>query len=123
LYQHHADLGADWNTWTGLPFIFGVWVADRAAFEQKGGPGVPCENPATLLCRSRNWGMEHLERILDIAEQNYPNMTRQEHADYFAGLGTYALGVREQAGLRLFWQKLAAAGEIPLVPEMRFLSL
>ena len=123
LYPHLTDLGGEWNEWTGLPFIFGLWVADRAAFEREGGPGASCENPAALLRRSRDWGMEHLEHILDIAEQNYPNMTRQEHADYFAGLGAYALGEREQAGLRLFWQKLAAAGEIPRVPEMRFLSL
>ena len=122
LYPHLTDLGGEWNEWTGLPFIFGVWVADRVAFEREGRPGLSCENPAALLCRSRDWGMEHLEHILDIAEQNYPNMTRQEHADYFAGLGAYALGEREQAGLKLFWQKLAAAGEIPQVPEMRFLS-
>jgi chorismate dehydratase len=122
LYPHRTDLGGEWNEWTGLPFIFGLWVADRAAFEQQGGPGRACENPAALLCRSRDWGMEHLEHILDIAEQNYPNMTRQEHADYFAGLGAYALGTREQAGLRLFWEKLALLGEIPQVPEMRFLA-
>ena len=123
LYPHRVDLSGEWKEWTGLPFIFGVWVANRAAFEQKGGPGTLGENPAALLHRSRNWGIRHLDRILDIAEQNCPNMTRQEHAEYFAGLGSYALGAREQAGLTLFWEKLAALGEIPQVPEIRFLPL
>jgi len=121
LYPHRTDLGGEWNEWTGLPFIFGLWVADRAAFKQKGG--LDAANPAALLCRSRDWGVENLDSILDIAEQNYPNMTRQEHADYFAGLGAYALGAREQAGLRLFWEKLAFLGEIPQAPEMRFLPI
>lgn len=122
LYPYCMDLGGEWKEWTGLPFIFGVWVADRAAFEQPGGPAVSCENPAELIARSRDWGLANLERILDIAEQNYPNMTRQEHAEYFTGLGTYALGEREQKGLRLFWERLEAAREIPAAPEMRFLA-
>ncbi len=121
LYPCCTDLGGAWKEWTGLPFIFGVWVADRAAY--KGTSRPDCENPASLLCRSRDWGLAHLERILDIAEQNYPGMTRQEHADYFAGLGAYALGTREKEGLRLFWKKLAAAGEIPCEPEMHFLDV
>jgi chorismate dehydratase len=120
LYPHSLDLGDAWTAWTGLPFIFGVWVADRRAFltDKKSRPAA--ENPATLLGAARDWGLAHMDLILDIAGQNYPNMTRQELADYFAGL-SYALGEREQAGLRLFWKKLAEAGEIPEAPDLVFL--
>lgn len=122
LYPYALDLGDAWTAWTGLPFIFGVWVADRRAFSPSSGSSSRAvENPGKLLSRARDWGLAHMDRILDIAVQNYPNMTRQEHADYFNGL-SYSLGEREQAGLLLFWEKLAQAGEIPKVPTLDFLS-
>lgn len=122
LYPNLIDLGGEWKAWTGLPFIFGVWVAERGAFSSAEKQRSTYENPGILLSLSRDWGMANMERILDIAEQNYPNMTRQEHAVYFQGLGAYSLGKKEQEGLTLFWQKLAEAGEIPKAPEMRFLG-
>lgn len=123
LYPHMLDLGDAWTAWTGLPFIFGVWVADRRFFPYSGENGFArSENPGALLGRSRDWGMAHMDIVLDIAEQNYPNMTRREHADYFAGL-SYALGDREQQGLTLFMRKLAEAGEIARAPDLEFLPL
>jgi chorismate dehydratase len=124
-YPYLLDLGDAWTAWTGLPFIFGVWVADRRAFAPDGsGSGAALlrsrHNPGTLLLAGRDWGLSHIDLILDVAVQNYPNMTRLEHADYFSGL-CYSLGEREQAGLRLFWEKLAEAGEIPRAPSMDFL--
>ncbi len=116
-YPHVLDLGEAWRAWTGLPFIFGVWVADRANLERWKG----VTHPGELLAAGRDWATAHMETILDIAEANYPNMTRAEHAEYFGGLH-YSLGEEEQAALALFWRKLADAGEIPACPEMRFLD-
>lgn len=116
LYPHVLDLGEAWRTWTGLPFTFGVWVADRRVLSET----PDAENPGTLLGASRDWGTAHMDLILDIAAQNYPNMSREEHAEYFKGL-SYALGEVEQRGLLLFWEKLAAAGEIDRVPPLDFL--
>ncbi|MDR2488239.1 MAG: menaquinone biosynthesis protein [Desulfovibrio sp.] len=126
LYPYFLDLGDAWTAWTGLPFIFGVWVADRHAFASEANSHrakLPAagDNPGRLLSEGRDWGLSHMDIILDIAAQNYPNMTRQEHADYFAGL-SYSLGERERAGLRLFWEKLAQAGEIPQAPDMEFFA-
>ncbi|MDR0339724.1 MAG: menaquinone biosynthesis protein, partial [Desulfovibrio sp.] len=96
LYPYLLDLGDAWKLWTGLPFIFGVWVAERKAFAEYSSAGP--EHPGDLLSASRDWGMKHMDLILDIAAQNYPNMTREEHAEYFNGL-SYALGETEQEGL------------------------
>ena len=115
-YPYCLDLGDAWMRWTGLPFTFGVWVADRSALREW-----PLEeNPADLLHRSLDWGLAHMETILDIAARNYPNMTREEHKEYFNGL-SYALGEREQQGMRLFWEKLFNAGEIAQIPPLSFL--
>lgn len=119
LYPHMLDLGEAWRAWTGLPFVFGVWVAERKVFAKGPPPGV--EHPGRLLAASRDFGLAHMDLILDIAEQNYPNMSRREHADYFAGL-CYDLGEREKQGLSLFWKKLAEHGEIARAPELEFLD-
>ena len=29
-YPYAYDLGLEWKRWTGLPFVFAVWVARRA---------------------------------------------------------------------------------------------
>ena len=115
-YPHVLDLGDAWTAWTGLPFIFGVWVASRKALER----GELRHNPGSLLSGSRDWGLAHMDVILDVAEQNY-TMSRQELRDYFAGL-FYSLGEREQQGLRLFYERLAAWKVIPRAPKLHFLD-
>src|SRR5205807_2408895 len=30
-YPHRYDLGDEWKRWTGLPFVFAMWAARRAA--------------------------------------------------------------------------------------------
>lgn len=120
LYPHVLDLGEAWMDWTGHPFIFGVWVAEKRFFTERSAPRP--ENPGALLGRSRDWGLAHMDAILDIAVQNYPNMSRQEHTEYFQGL-SYDLGEREQAGLRLFLKKLEETGVIDKAPPLEFLPL
>ncbi|MDL2267846.1 menaquinone biosynthesis protein [Desulfovibrio sp. OttesenSCG-928-G15] len=121
LYPHVLDLGHAWTEWTALPFIFGLWVAEKKTIMAQPRLLQPEYNPATLLARSKRWGQEHMDAILDIAEQNYPNMTREEHKDYFTKGLCYNLGEKEQEGMRLFWHKLVEHGFIPAVPRMDFL--
>lgn len=121
LYPHVLDLGDAWMQWTSRPFIFGLWVAEKALFANNSDILRAVENPGTLLVRSKTWGLAHMEdTILDIAVQNYPNMSKNEHRDYFNGL-SYSLGEEEREGLALFWEKLASHGVIPKVPPMDFL--
>jgi chorismate dehydratase len=114
-YPHCLDLGEAWRRWTGLPFVFGLWAADRSlcALPSRLPP------PGELLRQSRDWGLSHMDRILDAAEKSLPSMSREELEAYFRGL-SYSLGEDEQRGLILFWEKLARAGEIPAVPPLCF---
>lgn len=113
-YPHIWDLGAAWLEWTGLPFTFGVWVVSKDEALRR----TLAEDPAAVLHAGRDWGEAHMETILDIAEGNYP-LSRQELAGYFKGL-SYKLGDIEQQGLRLFYDRLAAAGEIAEAPALDF---
>lgn len=113
-YPYVWDLGQAWMEWTGMPFIFGVWVVSRKAAKL----GDLAEDPAALLRTGRDWGLAHMPEILDIALQNH-TLTRQELIDYFHGL-SYRLGEEEQEGLRLFYHKLAHAGELAKAPPLEF---
>jgi chorismate dehydratase len=56
-YPHRYDLGEEWKRWTGLPFVFAVWAARRAA-----DPAAVQRGHKALLA-SRAWGLTHLDEI------------------------------------------------------------
>ena len=104
-YPHAYDLGRVWKDWTGQPFVFAVWVAQRST-----------EVKAALLAHSaliesRNWGLAHL-----------PELARQAHRatgvdeavceDYLSGLD-YGLSYPHLAGLTEFYRRLVERGRIP----------
>jgi chorismate dehydratase len=142
-YPYRMDLGAAWKELTGLPFVYALWVVRRQAFDpveadetfgsdrsapipgrERAMPLAPEEegedDPGALLRASRDWGMAHMDEVLAAAAAAYPFMDMAGLKDYFSCL-KYSLGDFEQAGLKLFWQKLAAAGELPEPPELVFL--
>jgi chorismate dehydratase len=104
-YPFAYDLGAAWKEWTGLPFVFAVWVAQRSA---------PVERSLALhaqLIRSRDWGLEHLGMLADQASQA-TGVSRRAALEYLSGLD-YGLRYEHLAGLTTFFGKLAASGRVP----------
>ena len=105
LYPHVYDLGAEWKSWTGLPFVFAVWVAQRR--------GKPTESLGVhaALIESRNWGLDHLDELSARAATATgvdPDICRR----YLAGLD-YGLTHEYLAGLTEFFRRLVAAGRVP----------
>jgi len=48
-YPHAYDLGAEWKHWTGLPFVFAVWVARRdVPVAEALGVQKPSRRPASM---------------------------------------------------------------------------
>ncbi len=60
-YPHRIDLGAAWKDWTGLPFVFAVWVAQRST------PVHAALSAHASLIASRDWGLEHLDVLAEQA--------------------------------------------------------
>lgn len=117
-YPQRMDLGEAWRQWTGLPFIFGLWIASRETVRTRSAEVVA---GARLLIEAKKWGQAHLDRISAVAAPS-SILTEAEMRSYFAGL-VYDLGEEELAGLRLFYERLTEAGVIPTVPELCFLPL
>jgi chorismate dehydratase len=104
-YPHRYDLGEEWKRWTGLPFVFAVWAARRAA------PPASVRAVHRTLLAAREWGVAHLD-VLSEAAALATGVSPASCRAYLAGLD-YALGYKHLAGLTDFFRRLAADGIVP----------
>ena len=104
-YQHAYDLGEQWKRWTGLPFVFAVWVAQRST------PVADALGLHATLIESRNWGLAHLETLADQASST-AGVDRSSCLEYLSGLD-YGLSYHHLAGLTEFFRRLVLAGRVP----------
>ena len=117
-YPYCLDMAEAWRDWTGLPFIFGLWVVSRDAADRK----IFSSDPGKLLRAGRDWGLSHMDVILDLTSYGCP-LSREELRVYYRDGLVYRLGEEELRGLRLFYKKLAAAGMIDAEPPLAFFSM
>lgn len=83
------DLGHEWTSWTGLPFVYAAWISRHSS--------VPEEVISTLQ-RTRDEG---LSRLSEIVPQNHPLFEPALIEDYLCNL-QYHLGPKEREGMELF---------------------
>jgi chorismate dehydratase len=104
-YPHAYDLGTEWKRWTGLPFVFAVWVAQRTV------PVAASLRVHADLIASRDWGVAHRSTLAAQAAQA-THVPYPVCFDYLAGLD-YRLSYPHLAGLTEFYRRLVLAGEVP----------
>lgn len=104
-YQHAYDLGEEWKHWTGLPFVFAVWVAQRTT------PVADALGVHATLIESRNWGLRHLDVLAEQAS-TATGVDRRSCLEYLSGLD-YGLSYHHLAGLTEFFRRLVLAGRVP----------
>ncbi len=103
-YPHVYDLGLEWKKWTGLPFVFAVWVAQRTADTQQ------ALSVHASLIESRNWGLRHLDVLAAQAHEN-TGVPLQACQEYLGGLD-YGLSYPHLGGLTEFYRRLTLAGKV-----------
>jgi chorismate dehydratase len=104
-YPYVYDLGAEWKAWTELPFVFAVWVAQRAT------AGDRALATCAALRQSRDWGLAHLPDLADQAA-SVTGVDRHTCLEYLSGLD-YGLSYAHLAGLTEFLRRLVVAGRVP----------
>ncbi|HEU4748342.1 MAG TPA: menaquinone biosynthesis protein [Gemmatimonadaceae bacterium] len=104
-YPYAYDLGEVWKEWTGQPFVFAVWVAQRTTDIKK------ALTAHSALIESRNWGLRNLP---DLARQAREATGVEEGVcrEYLSGLD-YGLSYPHLAGLTEFYRRLVERGRIP----------
>ena len=104
-YPFAYDLGQTWKDWTGQPFVFAVWVAQRSTDVKE----------ALLahagLIASRDWGLRHLPELAEQAH-DATGVERSVCVEYLSGLD-YGLSYPHLAGLTEFYRRLVERGRIP----------
>jgi len=114
-WPHLLDLGAAWQEWIGLPFVFGVWAVRRdyaAAWPEKTAA------LHYLLLRSRDWGLRSLTELSRVAAATL-GRPAPELLSYFRHLD-YSLTPEHEAGLQIFFNHLHNLGELAEVPALTY---
>ena len=104
------DLGEEWLTWTGLPFVFAVWAARSAT---------DLDDVEDALGAARDRGVS---RLKEIARREAPRLGIGEATavTYLTKNLHYRIGPAERSGLRLFRDLAAGLGLIPRGVELVF---
>ncbi|NUQ11545.1 MAG: menaquinone biosynthesis protein [Gemmatimonadaceae bacterium] len=104
-YPYVYDLGAEWKRWTGLPFVFAVWVAQRSTSVNR------ALAVHAALIESRSWGLRHLDRLAERAAET-SGVDAGACREYLSGLD-YGLSYAHLSGLTEFFRRLHATGRVP----------
>jgi chorismate dehydratase len=104
-FAYAYDLGSMWREWTGLPFVFAVWVAQRSV------PVAEALGVHAALIASRDWGLAHLAELAGDAHRA-TGVRTPECREYLAGLD-YGLRMPHLTGLTEFFRRLQVAGRVP----------
>ena len=110
-----VDLGEAWEAFTGLPFLYAVWVF-RAGAEKagKGDAGRSDVETCRLLREAKEEGMARLEEIIVSAGRDLPYIDEAAARDYLTRCIRYDVGPEEEAGLRRYHEYLAEDGLAPV---------
>ncbi len=109
------DLAEEWHAWTGLPFVFALWLVRDDAPELPVPGGV-----APFFHKSLEIGQAQLPAIVEEARQTI-GWTKLELTEYLTENISYTLGEAEQKSLGLFYEKAVRHGFAPELKPLRFL--
>jgi len=93
-----VDLGSAWRAYTGLPFVWAVWLANAET---------PDQPLADLLRRAYQWGKARIDAIVD-AESQRTGIPHALCARYLKQVMVYEIDESLQAGLERFLREYAA---------------
>ncbi|MGA2226545.1 MAG: menaquinone biosynthesis protein [Syntrophobacteraceae bacterium] len=113
LFPHVLDLGAAWFEWTGVPFVYAVWVIRKQTVTEKNGR---IAGAVEALLSSKRWGRSNIGRICEQAAKT-GLLELSEAQEYYSCL-QFDLNERERKGLELFYSCLFQIGELERVPRL-----
>ena len=104
------DLGEEWLRWTGLPFVFAMWVARR---------DTDLRGVGEALSAVRDLGLHHIGEIAQ-RECGPLRLTREVAQRYLTRNLHFRLGPAERQGLKQFHRLAAEQGLVPPGSRLQF---
>ncbi len=133
-WKYQFDLASLWVKWTGLPFVFGLWIFRKDWSKATSDIEDTVENPCHDIQVDHKYWHQKLNQAVEDFEtdplgvftrwsKSYPQTLSETQAlDYFNKIN-YRLGTSEIEGLKLFYQYAFECGQIPAIPEIDFLKI
>jgi len=90
--KYSYDLGAAWKAYTGLPFVFATWVANKTIDNDF----------IDAFNRANAYGVNHIEEVLESVKYEHYDLRK-----YYTENLSYQFTDDKKKGLDLFLQKLA----------------
>ena len=97
-YPYRYDLGEEWHRWTGLPFVFALWMVRNDVSPEL---AAHLEN---VLYGCIDEGLDHVDDISRMRAD--VRMSPKEVAEYYRGF-RYRVGAEEQKAIGLFRKYLS----------------
>lgn len=85
------DLGLEWKSYTGLPFVFAAWVSNKKLDEKF----------ITSFNEANAFGLNNLD---DVVKENQTEVFNL--ADYYTRFISFKLNAKKEAGMNLFLKKI-----------------
>ncbi len=98
-YSYRYDLGQEWHRWTGLPFVFAVWVV------RKGMDPATATYLENVLYSCIDEGLEHMHVIRERRQD--VRMSDRDIGEYYQNFKYWA-GVAELTAIERFRELLAS---------------
>ena len=108
-----TDLGAAWTAWTGLPFVYALWMIRADALENPELPDLCRE-----ILNARHRTEEDLPRLADEAARRF-ELDPDRLLSYWRSVRYQYSGLMAR-GLQLFFQYARDLEVISTVPEIRY---
>ena len=113
LFPYVLDLGAAWFEWTGLPFVFAVWVIRKEFVAQR---NAQVQRAVHALLSSKRCGRANIDRVCEQAAKN-GLLKVPELQEYYRCLH-FDFDEQERKGLELFYSYLFRVGELERPPKL-----
>jgi chorismate dehydratase len=113
VFHHHLDLGAAWLTATGLPMVFAVSVA-RRAFAAEQPEAAAAVQAALIASRDRCAARPRQTAAAAALVYDFSQAFLERYFDRLR----YGFTPQHRAGLREFYRRANAIGELEVVPDI-----
>jgi chorismate dehydratase len=109
-FEFEWDLGEQWSQWTGLPFVFAMWIAR---------PGIDLSGVGAVLSAARDDGIRRLD---EIAREAAPTIgiPESECLAYLRDNLEFHLGPRQRQGVERYFMLAGRHGLAPAGVTLRF---
>lgn len=119
-FAYSYDLGALWQEWQGLPFVFGAWLISKDALRPNLKPVL--DDYMVRLENGIRKFRQNSSQALDVWLKKYPvNLPRPLIEDYFSFLDYRFTDERKQS-LAIFFKLAAQMGLVESNPPIEYLE-